>query len=163
MLTGDSRAVAERIAKEVGISEVFADQLPADKHRVITQLKAEGRVVAMCGDGINDAPALARAMVGIAVGTGTDAAIDASDITLFAGGLARLPDTLQLARRSRRIIRQNLAWAFAYNVALVPIAAGALVPWLGIRMPPALASAAMALSSISVVLSSLRLRTFQPK
>ena len=163
VLTGDREDVARAVAAELGVGEVEAGLTPEGKLAALDRLAKEGRRVAMCGDGINDAPALARAMVGIAVGTGTDAAIDASDITLLAGGLARLPDTLELARRSRRIIRQNLAWAFAYNVALVPIAAGALVPWLGIRMPPALASAAMALSSISVVLSSLRLRTFQPK
>jgi len=101
--------------------------------------------------------------VGIAVAGATDVAADASDVTLMTGGIARLPDTLELARRTMRVVRQNLAWAFAYNLALVPIAAGVLVPWLGYRMPPALASAAMALSSISVVLSSLRLRRFEPK
>ena len=163
VLTGDREDVARAVATELGVDAVEAELSPEGKIAALDRLAREGRRVAMCGDGVNDAPALARAQVGIAMGGGTDAAIDASDITLLSGGLARLPDTLQLARRSMRVIRQNLVWAFAYNVALVPIAAGALVPWLGVRMPPALASAAMALSSISVVLSSLRLRRFAPK
>jgi Cu+-exporting ATPase len=162
VLTGDRADIALAVANELGIDEVEAELSPEGKLAALDRLARDGRHVAMCGDGINDAPALARAQVGIALGSGTDAAIDASDITLLSGGLERLPDVLELARRSMSVIRQNLAWAFAYNLALVPIAAGALVPWLGLRMPPALASAAMALSSISVVLSSLRLRGFVP-
>ncbi len=162
LLTGDREDVARAVGAELGIDQVEAELSPEDKSSALDRLAREGRRVAMCGDGINDAPALARAHVGIAMGGGTDAASDASDITLLSGGLSRLPDTLELARRSMRVIRQNLAWAFAYNMALVPIAAGALVPWFDVRMPPALASAAMALSSISVVLSSLRLRRFEP-
>jgi P-type Cu+ transporter len=163
VLTGDRQDVARAVAAELGVDDVEAELTPEGKIAVLDRLAREGRCVAMCGDGINDAPALARAHVGIAIGSATDAAIDASDVTLLAGGLAGLPDTLQLARRSMGVIRQNLAWAFVYNLALVPIAAGALVPWLGVRLPPALASAAMALSSISVVLSSLRLRRFERK
>ena len=163
VLTGDREDIARAVGAELGIDQVESGLSPEGKSAALDRLAGEGRRVAMCGDGINDAPALARAYVGIAIGGGTDAAIDASDITLLAGGLARLPDTLELARRSMSVIRQNLAWAFAYNIALVPIAAGALVPWFGVRMPPALASAAMALSSISVVLSSLRLRRFEPR
>ena len=162
VLTGDREDVAGAVGLALGVEDVRAELDPAQKLAVLDELAREGRRVAMCGDGVNDAPALARAHVGIAVGTGTDAAIEASDITLLAGGIERLPHTLALARRSMHVIRQNLAWAFAYNLALVPIAAGALVPWLGLRMPPALASAAMALSSVSVVVSSLRLRRFEP-
>ena len=163
VLTGDRQDVARAVAAELGVSEVEAELSPEGKLATLDRLKDEGCKVAMCGDGINDAPALARALVGIAVAGSTDAAIDASDITLLAGGLARLPDTLQLARRSLRVVRQNLGWAVAYNLALVPIAAGVLVPSFGLRLPPALASAAMALSSLSVVLSSLRLRSFTPR
>jgi Cu+-exporting ATPase len=162
VLTGDREDVAGAVGLALGVEDVRAELDPERKLAVLDELAREGRRVAMCGDGVNDAPALARAHVGIAVGTGTDAAIEASDITLLAGGIERLPHTIALARRSMRVIRQNLAWAFAYNLALVPIAAGALAPWLGLRMPPALASAAMALSSISVVVSSLRLRRFEP-
>ena len=162
VLTGDRQDVARAVAAELGVDEVEAELSPEGKLAALDRLAKEGRRVAVCGDGINDSAALARALVGIAVAGGTDAAIDASDITLLAGGLARLPDTLELARRSLRVIRQNLGWAVVYNVALVPIAAGILVPWFGLRLPPALASAAMALSSISVVLSSLRLRRFTP-
>jgi Cu+-exporting ATPase len=162
VLTGDRDEVARAVAKALDLDDVRSELGPEQKLEVLAALAQEGRRVAMCGDGVNDAPALARAHVGIAVAGGTDAAVDASDITLLEGGVARLPDTVELARTTMRVIRQNLAWAFAYNIALVPIAAGALVPWLDYRMPPALASAAMALSSVSVVLSSLRLRRFEP-
>jgi Cu+-exporting ATPase len=161
LLTGDRQDVAHAVGQALGVEDVRAHLSPEEKLAVLDELAKSGRRVAMCGDGINDAPALARAHVGIAIGSGTDAAVEASDVTLFSGGVARLPDTVELARRTLRVVRQNLAWAFAYNLALVPVAAGVLVP-LGYRMPPALASAAMALSSISVVLSSLRLRRFQP-
>ncbi len=162
VLTGDREDVARAVAAELGVDEVEAGLTPEGKLEALDRLATAGRRVAMCGDGINDAPALARALVGIA-GRQRYRRRDRRERHHAPRGRPRaLPDTLALARRSRRIIRQNLAWAFAYNLALVPIAAGVLVPWLGIRMPPALASAAMALSSISVVLSSLRLRTFQP-
>jgi Cu+-exporting ATPase len=163
VLTGDRKDVAAAAGDALGIEDVRAGLDPERKLEALDLLAKEGKHVAMCGDGVNDAPALARAQVGIAVGGGTDAAIEASDISLLEGGITRLPDTIALARRTLSIIRQNLAWAFVYNVALVPIAAGVLVPMVGYRMPPALASAAMALSSISVVVSSLRLRRFQPR
>jgi P-type Cu+ transporter len=161
VVTGDRDDVARAVGKAIGVDDVRSELAPEQKLEVLEALARSGRRVAMCGDGVNDAPALAKAHVGIAVGTGTDAAVEASDVTLFEGGAARLPDTVELARRTLRVIRQNLAWAFAYNLALVPVAAGVLAP-LGYRMPPALASAAMALSSVSVVLSSLRLRRFEP-
>ena len=163
VLTGDREEVARAVGAALHVEDVRSELGPEQKLAALDELAAEGRKVAMCGDGVNDAPALARAHVGIAVGGATDVAADASDVTLMTGGVAHLPDTLELARRTLRVVRQNLAWAFAYNLALVPIAAGVLVPWFGYRMPPALASAAMALSSISVVLSSLRLRRFEPK
>ncbi len=161
ILTGDREEIARAVAGALGVADVRSELTPEGKLDALDAFAKEGRHVAMCGDGINDAPALARAYVGIALGTGTDAAMEAADVTLLTGGLTRLPDAARLARRTMQVIRQNLAWAFVYNLALVPIAAGALVPWLGLRMPPALASAAMAISSISVVLSSLRLRRFE--
>jgi Cu+-exporting ATPase len=162
VLTGDREEVARAASAALHIDDVRSELGPEDKLAALDDLAKNGRHVAMCGDGVNDAPALARAHVGIAIGSGTDVAADASDITLLTGGVENLPATLELAKRTMRVVRQNLAWAFAYNLALVPIAAGVLVPWFGYRMPPALASAAMALSSISVVLSSLRLRRFEP-
>ncbi len=163
ILTGDREEIAKAVGAALLVEDVRSELGPEQKLDVLAALASEGRRVAMCGDGVNDAPALARAHVGIAIGSGTDAADSASDVTLLTGGVAHLPDALALARAAMRVVRQNLAWAFAYNLALVPIAAGALVPWVGYRMPPALASAAMALSSVSVVLSSLRLRRFEPK
>jgi Cu+-exporting ATPase len=162
VLTGDREEVARAVGAALHVEDVRSELGPEEKLAALDDLAKGGRRVAMCGDGVNDAPALARAHVGIAIGTGTDVAADASDITLLTGGVAHLPATLELARRTMQVVRQNLAWAFAYNLALVPIAAGVLVPSFGYRMPPALASAAMALSSISVVLSSLRLRRFEP-
>ena len=163
ILTGDREEIAKAVGAALLVDDVRGELGPEEKLATLEALASEGRRVAMCGDGVNDAPALARAHVGIAIGSGTDAAVEASDVTLLTGGVSHLPDAVALARRTMRVVRQNLAWAFAYNLALVPIAAGVLVPWVGYRMPPALASAAMALSSISVVLSSLRLRRFEPK
>ncbi|MBZ5637761.1 MAG: heavy metal translocating P-type ATPase [Acidobacteriia bacterium] len=158
LLTGDHRATAQAVAREVGISTVISEVLPDRKAAEIARLKAEGRKVAMVGDGINDAPALATADLGIAIGTGTDVAIAASDVTLVGADLGGVVRAIRLARRAIATIRQNLFWAFGYNTLGIPIAAGVLYPWTGWLLSPVLASAAMALSSVSVVSNSLRLR-----
>ena len=158
MLTGDTARSAGGVARAVGIDRVVADVLPDRKLEAIRGLQAEGRLVAMVGDGLNDAPALAQADVGIAMGTGTDVAIEAGDITLMRGDPAGVPRAIRLARRTLRVIRQNLFWAFVYNVIGIPVAAGVLYPALGIRLTPAMGAAAMAISSVSVIANSLRLR-----
>jgi len=158
MLTGDSRATAEAVARRLGITEVEAEVLPEQKIAVIKRLQAEGRKVAMAGDGVNDAPALAQAEVGIAMGTGTDVAMQSAGVTLVKGDLRGLARARRLSQATMRSIRQNLVFAFVYNALGVPLAAGVLYPWLGILLSPIIASAAMSLSSVSVIGNALRLR-----
>ena len=163
MLTGDDRRTAASVARAVGIERVVAEVLPERKLDEIRRLQSEGRVVAMVGDGLNDAPALAQADVGVAMGTGTDVAIDAGAVTLMRGDPLSVVTAIRLARRTLRVIRQNLFWALVYNVVGIPVAAGVLYPAFGLRLTPAMAAAAMAVSSVSVVSNSLRLRRFMPK
>ncbi len=158
MLTGDNRITAQAVATQLGIEDVEADVLPEDKHRIVKSLRAAGKVVAMAGDGVNDAPALAEADVGIAMGTGTEVAIQSAGVTLVKGDLAGIARALVLSRMTMRNIRQNLVFAFAYNAIGIPVAAGVLYPVFGILLSPAVAALAMSLSSVSVIANALRLR-----
>jgi P-type E1-E2 ATPase len=157
MLTGDNENTARHIARLAGIDEVFAQTLPADKLQKIRELQASGLVVAMAGDGVNDAPALAQADVGIAMGDGADAAIETAGVTLLHGDLAKLAQAIQLSRMAMRVIWQNLFWAFIFNLIGLPLAAGVFYPWFGWTLSPMFAGAAMAFSSVAVVGNALRL------
>jgi len=158
MLTGDSRSTAEAVARKLGLQEFQAEVLPEKKLEVVRRLQSEGRVVAMAGDGVNDAPALAQADVGIAMGTGTDVAIESGGVTLVKGDLRGIVRALRLSQATMRNIRQNLFFAFIYNSLGIPIAAGVLYPFSGVLLSPIIAAAAMSFSSVSVIFNSLRLR-----
>ncbi len=158
MLTGDNWTTARAVAKRLGLDDVEAEVLPDQKSAVIARYKAQGRVVAMAGDGVNDAPALAAADVGIAMGTGTDVAIESAGVTLLKGDLNGIVKARRLSQATMRNIRQNLFFAFIYNAAGIPIAAGVLYPIFGILLSPIIAAAAMALSSVSVIGNAIRLR-----
>lgn len=161
MLTGDNRATAKAVAEKAGINEFFAEVLPEEKSKKVQELQMEGEVVGMTGDGINDAPALAIANVGFAIGTGTDVAIESADITLMRGSLHGLADAIAVSKATLRNIKQNLFGAFIYNVAGVPFAAGVLYPFFGLLLSPVIAGAAMAFSSLTVVTNANRLRFFK--
>jgi Cu+-exporting ATPase len=162
LLTGDNGAAARAVARRLGIEDVVAEVLPDEKAGEVKRLQSEGRVVAMAGDGINDAPALAQANVGVAMGTGTDVAMESADVTLVRGDLRAIVRARRLSRATMRNIKQNLFFAFAYNSAGIPVAAGVLYPFFGVLLSPILAAAAMSFSSVSVIANALRLRRFQP-
>jgi len=162
LLTGDNKATADAVARQVGIDHVFADVLPQDKAAKVASLQQQGERVGMVGDGINDAPALARADVGFAIGTGTDVAIESADITLMRGSLHGVPDAINISRQTVRNIKQNLFGAFVYNTLGIPVAAGVLFPFVGILLNPMIAGGAMAMSSLTVVSNANRLRFYKP-
>ncbi|MEJ2108174.1 MAG: HAD-IC family P-type ATPase, partial [Acidiferrobacteraceae bacterium] len=162
MLTGDNRSTAEAVAKQVGVDEVLAEVLPEDKANKVAEVQARGGIVGMVGDGINDAPALARADVGFAIGTGTDVAIESADVTLMRGSLHGVPDAIGVSKATVRNIKENLFGAFVYNSLGIPVAAGILYPFFGILLNPIIAGAAMAMSSVTVVSNANRLRWYRP-
>jgi Cu+-exporting ATPase len=161
MLTGDNRVTAEAVGRRLGIDRIEADVLPDHKSDIVKRLRAEGRVVAMAGDGVNDAPALAAADVGLAMSSGTDVAMESAGVTLLKGDLTGIVRARKLSQAAMSNIRQNLGFAFIYNVAGIPLAAGVLYPVFGLLLSPMIAAAAMALSSVSVITNALRLRTQQ--
>ena len=162
MLTGDNEKTAKAIAREAGIDHVVSDVLPGDKASVVARFQSEGHKVAMVGDGINDAPALVTADVGIAIGAGTDIAIESADLVLMSGSLGQVGNAVELSHATIKNIKQNLFWAFFYNSLGIPVAAGALYPAFGIQLSPMLGAAAMSMSSVFVVTNALRLRFFKP-
>jgi Cu+-exporting ATPase len=161
MLTGDNKATADAVAKQTGIDEVIAEVLPEDKSKEVTKLQQGGERVGMVGDGINDAPALASADVGFAIGSGTDIAIESADIALMRGSLHGVPDAIKISKATLRNIKENLFGAFIYNILAIPIAAGLLYPFTGLLLNPIIAGAAMAMSSVTVVSNANRLRWFK--
>ena len=163
MLTGDNERTAQAIAREVNVDRVLAEVLPGDKSNEIKRLQEEGKIVAMVGDGINDAPALAQANIGIAVGSGTDVAMETGDIVLVKNDLRDVIISIQLSRATMSKIKQGLFWAFAYNIILIPVAAGILYPFMGILLEPVFGAAAMAFSSVSVVTNASLLKRFKPR